>query len=499
MAPQDPSNPDPVFFCESSGWFESLKYGSQFDGSGPLWPRPGSARARSLRGGGASGRTSSSTCRRASPVPARFDPEAGETGRAVLLASPSPAGPASESSDEGPRRRADRGGGIANLKTATTVDVKTDLTREQLLEIIRDYDALIVRSQTMADAELIDKAQQPQGDRPGGDRPRQRRRRGRDTRTGSSSSTRRSRTCLSAAEHAMALMLAQARNIPAANASVKSGKWERGKFEGVELHGKTLAILGLGRIGTLVAQRALAFGMRVVAYDPYVAKQRAGQMGVELVATIDDALRAADFVTIHLPKTAGDRGADRRARAGADEAGRADREHLAAVGSSTRKRWRMRSLRGSWAARRSTFSRRSRRADSPLFGLDSVVLTPHLGASTEEAQSKAGEAIAEQVAARAAGRARAVRGQRRGRPGAVRRRSAVPAARGEARPDLHRAVRREHPRGAVLVPGPDRRPRHARADAVRAEGDVLGGRARAGDVRERAADGGGARDPIRAR
>src|SRR5207253_2230553 len=106
---------------------------------------------------------------------------------------------------------------------------------------------------------------------------------------------------LSAAEHTIALMLAQARNIPAANAALKAGRWDRSKYEGVELHGKTLAILGLGRVGTLVAQRALALGMRLVAWDPFVSKQRAAQMGVELVE-LDDALRQADFVTVHLPK-----------------------------------------------------------------------------------------------------------------------------------------------------------------------------------------------------
>jgi D-3-phosphoglycerate dehydrogenase len=285
--------------------------------------------------------------------------------------------------------------GIENLKTATTVDVKTDLTREQLLEIIPNYDALIVRSQTMADAELIDKARNLKVIGRAGI--------GLDnvdveaaTRHGIVVVNAPQSNVLSAAEHAMALMLAQARNIPAANASVKGGKWERGKFEGVELHGKTLAILGLGRIGTLVAQRALAFGMRVVAYDPYVAKQRAGQMGVDLVGTIDEALRAADFVTIHLPKTA-----ETAALIGAREmalmkpsarivntsrGGIVDEASLAAAVSS-----------GKLGGAALDVFEKEPPDKSPLFGLDSVVLTPHLGASTEEAQSKAGEAIAEQV------------------------------------------------------------------------------------------------------
>src|SRR5205807_3064779 len=107
---------------------------------------------------------------------------------------------------------------------------------------------------------------------------------------------------LSAAEHTMALLLAQARNIPQAHVALKQGKWERSRWEGVELHGKTLGVVGLGRVGALVAQRALAFGMRLAAYDPYVSTDRARQMGVELVP-LDELVRVAHFLTIHLPKT----------------------------------------------------------------------------------------------------------------------------------------------------------------------------------------------------
>ena len=286
--------------------------------------------------------------------------------------------------------------GIASLRAEATVDVRTDLTREQLLEIIGDYDALIVRSQTLADAELIEKGRNLKVIGRAGI--------GLDnvdvdaaTRQGIVVVNAPTSNVLSAAEHAMALMLAQARNIPAANSSVKSGKWERGRFEGVELHGKTLAILGLGRIGTLVAQRALAFGMRVVAYDPYVAKQRAGQMGVELVE-LDDALRAADFVTIHLPKTSettaliGERELDLM-KPGArivntSRGGIVDEAALAKAVTDGKL--------GGGAL--DVFAQEPPDAGSPLFELDSVVLTPHLGASTEEAQEKAGAAIAEQVA-----------------------------------------------------------------------------------------------------
>src|SRR5580658_10122944 len=107
---------------------------------------------------------------------------------------------------------------------------------------------------------------------------------------------------LSAAEQAMAPLLAQARNIPQAHAALIAGRWERSKWEGIELHGKTLGIIGLGRIGALVAQRALAFGMRLCAYDPYISPDRARHMGVEMMG-LEDLVGEADFLTIHLPKT----------------------------------------------------------------------------------------------------------------------------------------------------------------------------------------------------
>src|SRR5262249_40828808 len=108
---------------------------------------------------------------------------------------------------------------------------------------------------------------------------------------------------LSAAEHTLALLLAQARNIPQAHSALVAGRWERSRWEGVELHGKVLGVVGLGRVGTLVAQRAAAFGMRLLAFDPYVSAERAKQLGAELLS-LDEVVAAADFLTIHLPKTA---------------------------------------------------------------------------------------------------------------------------------------------------------------------------------------------------
>ncbi|MGH9125207.1 MAG: phosphoglycerate dehydrogenase [Acidimicrobiales bacterium] len=200
---------------------------------------------------------------------------------------------------------------------------------------------------------------------------------------------------LSAAEHTVALLLAQARNIPQAHAALTAGRWERSRWEGVELHGKTLGIVGLGRVGALVAQRAHAFGMRLVAYDPYVAPDRARQMGVELMA-LEDVVRQADFLTIHLPKTPetmGLIGADLLAHAKPDlrvintaRGGIVDEAALAAAVAAG----------GIAGAALDVFLEEPTTA-SPLFQLPSVVVTPHLGASTKEAQDKAGITIAEQV------------------------------------------------------------------------------------------------------
>jgi D-3-phosphoglycerate dehydrogenase len=206
---------------------------------------------------------------------------------------------------------------------------------------------------------------------------------------------------LSAAEHTMALLLAQARNVPQAHDALVHGKWERSRWEGVELHGKTLGIVGLGRIGALVAQRALSFGMRLVAYDPYVSADRARQLGVELLA-LDDLVAQADFVTLHVAKskeTVGLIGSDLLARArpqlriiNVSRGGIVDEEALADA---------IREGRVAGAAL-DVFSVEPT-TSSPLFDLPSVVVTPHLGASTREAQDKAGTTIAEQVALALAG------------------------------------------------------------------------------------------------
>ena len=200
---------------------------------------------------------------------------------------------------------------------------------------------------------------------------------------------------VSAAEHTMALLLAQARNVPQAHAALKAGRWERSRWEGVELADKTLGIVGLGRIGKLVAQRALAFGMRLVAYDPFVSAERARQMSVELMG-VDQLVAESDFITVHLPKTketTGLIGADLLSKAkpslrvvNVARGGIVDEQALADF---------VRDGRIAGAAL-DVFSKEPM-TESPLFELDSVVVTPHLGASTREAQDKAGDTIAEMV------------------------------------------------------------------------------------------------------
>ncbi len=201
---------------------------------------------------------------------------------------------------------------------------------------------------------------------------------------------------VSAAELAIGHLLSLARFIPDANASAKAGEWKRSKFTGVELYEKTIGIVGLGRIGTLVAQRLAGFGANLVAYDPYVTPARAQQLGVTLLS-LDELMEQADFITIHIPKTPGDHRTDRRrpvrdreARrlriVNASRGGIIDEDALYAALKSNR-------IAG---AGLDVFVHEPP-TGSPLLGLDNIILTPHLGASTDEAQEKAGVSVARSV------------------------------------------------------------------------------------------------------
>src|SRR5436309_11054608 len=193
-------------------------------------------------------------------------------------------------------------GGLARLREAGhEVDVHLGLSPEELLAAVRGAEALIIRSATKVTEPVLDAAQDLIVVGRAGI--------GVDnvdvaaaTRRGVMVVNAPQSNILSAAEQTVALLLAQARNIPQAHSALKAGKWERSRWEGVELHGKTLGVVGLGRVGALVAQRAHAFGMRLAAYDPFVSVERAKQMGVELMG-LDELVRVADFLTVHLPKT----------------------------------------------------------------------------------------------------------------------------------------------------------------------------------------------------
>jgi D-3-phosphoglycerate dehydrogenase len=204
-------------------------------------------------------------------------------------------------------------------------------------------------------------------------------------------------TVVSAAEHTLALLFALARHVPEAHAALKAGRWERSRFGGIELAGKTLGVLGFGRIGQQVARRALALEMRVVAYDPFVSRERFRELGAERVESPDEVYAQADFITLHLPLTDETRGsigrdAIARMRPGV-------RIVNAARGELVDEDALADALRDGVvaAAALDVFSREP--YDGPLLALDNVVVTPHLAASTAEAQDRAGVIVAEQVAA----------------------------------------------------------------------------------------------------
>ena len=266
--------------------------------------------------------------------------------------------------------------------------------RAALLAALPGADAVIVRSATQIDAEALASAPRLQVVARAGV--------GLDnvdvdaaTRAGVMVLNAPTSNIVSAAEHAVGLLLAVARNVPQAAASLRAGQWQRSAFTGVELQGKVAGILGLGRIGVLVAERLAAFGMRLVAYDPYVPAARAAQLGVRLTS-LDELLAEADFITVHLPKnpeTAGLLG-DRELRrvkpgvriVNAARGGIVDENALAVALKDGR-------VAGAaidvFAAEPAT--------GHPLLEFPSVVATPHLGASTAEAQEKAGTQVARSV------------------------------------------------------------------------------------------------------
>ena len=283
---------------------------------------------------------------------------------------------------------------VAALGDAIEVRWVDGPDREKLLAAVSEADALLVRSATTVDAEVFDAAPKLKIVARAGV--------GLDnvdvdtaTERGVLVVNAPTSNIHSAAEHALALLLSAARQIPAADASLREHAWKRSSFSGTEIFGKTVGVVGLGRIGQLVAQRLAAFETRIVAYDPYVSAARAAQLGIELLP-LDELLGRADFISVHLPKTpetAGliDKDALAKTKPGvvivnAARGGLVDEAALFDAVSSGHVR----------AAGIDVFSKEPC-TDSPLFDLPQVVVTPHLGASTEEAQDRAGTDVAASV------------------------------------------------------------------------------------------------------
>ena len=286
--------------------------------------------------------------------------------------------------------------GLALLRQDYDVDVKPELAKVGLADAIAPYSGLIVRSQTKVTDEVLDRAEWLKVIGRAGI--------GLDnidveaaTRRGVLVVNAPQSNIVSAAEHTIALMLAQARNIPQANSALKAGRWERERFQGVEVYGKTLGVIGLGRVGTMVAQRALAFGMRVVGYDPYVSKDRARQLGVDLMPNLEALLVQSDVITIHLPRTPETEGLIGEREIALMREGA--RIVNTSRGGIVDERALVNALRDGrlGGAALDVFSEEPVPKSHPLLVLDQVVATPHLGASTQEAQDKAGAAIAEMV------------------------------------------------------------------------------------------------------
>jgi D-3-phosphoglycerate dehydrogenase len=287
--------------------------------------------------------------------------------------------------------------GTELLRRHFDVELGVGWSAEELASRIGDYDGILIRSATHLTADLLARAERLRAVGRAGV--------GVDN-VDVAAATKRGivvvnapqSNVITAAEHTMALLLALARNVPQAHASLTSGRWERSRFSGIELYEKTLGILGFGRIGQLVAHRALAFGMHVIAYDPYVAADRYRDLGVERANAPDDLYAVADFITLHLPRTSETEGwlnaaALARCKDGVRILNVArgslvvDEDLEAALDA------------GKVGGAALDVFRAEPVTRHPLFGYPNVIVTPHLGASTAEATDRAGYQAAEQVVA----------------------------------------------------------------------------------------------------
>ncbi|MGI8506551.1 MAG: phosphoglycerate dehydrogenase, partial [Solirubrobacteraceae bacterium] len=291
--------------------------------------------------------------------------------------------------------------GIDLLREHFEVDLGADWSAEELAERIGGYDGILIRSATRLDAALLERAQRLRAVGRAGV--------GVDnvdvqaaTKRGIVVANAPQSNVITAAEHTMALLLALARNVPQAHLSLTSGRWERAKFSGVELYDKTLGILGFGRIGQLVAQRARGFHMKVVAFDPFVGAERYRELGVERADTSEEVYAVADFLTLHLPNTPETEGwldADTLAKCkdgvrilNVARGPLVVEDDLQAALDS-----------GKVAGAALDVFRAEPVTEHPLFRYPNVIVTPHLGASTAEATDRAGYQAAEQVVAALSG------------------------------------------------------------------------------------------------
>jgi D-3-phosphoglycerate dehydrogenase len=291
--------------------------------------------------------------------------------------------------------------GIDLLRESFDVDLGFEMSDDELRETIGAYDAILVRSATKVTEDLIGRADNLKVIGRAGT--------GVDnvditaaTRRGIVVANAPESNSVAAAEHTLALMLALCRNIPQAQATLVAGAWERSRFKGTELYGKKLGVIGFGRIGQLVARRAQSFEMDVVGYDKFVSAERFRELGVEGAGELDELLAAADIVTLHVPKTP-------------DTIGLIDAGSIAAMKDGARlvncARGELVDLdallealeSGKLAGAALDVFPSEPFTDHPIFGRGDVVVTPHLGASTAEAQDRAGVVTAEQVTAALSG------------------------------------------------------------------------------------------------
>jgi D-3-phosphoglycerate dehydrogenase / 2-oxoglutarate reductase len=288
--------------------------------------------------------------------------------------------------------------GVQLLRDAgLDVELGIDWEQDELERRIGDFDGILIRSATQLDADLLAKAGRLKAVGRAGV--------GVDnvdveaaTKRGVVVANAPQSNVITAAEHTLALLLALARKVPQAHHSLTGGAWERSQFSGVELYDKTLGVIGFGRIGQLVAQRALSFGMRVVAFDAYVSEERFRELGVERVDAPGDLYSRANFITVHLPVT------DETENWLDADAFAAMRDGVRVINVARGKLMDEGALRdaldsGKVAGAALDVFREEPVTEHPLFGYPNVVVTPHLGASTAEATDRAGYQAAEQVVA----------------------------------------------------------------------------------------------------